>query len=208
MLVQDIKGIQNGRLVSKDSERIRYRVFKFHVKTLQREYLNLPLMTKTEADYLIKIKGTAEAPWMYAKEPVIETKDSAPDVAFRGLSIYIENPKGSVRHWETEEGESGKTKMFYPYGYIKKTEGTDGDEIDCFIGPDEEAEDVFVIAHMLGSEYDEDKVMLGFSDSDAARDAFLAHYQDASHLGKITKIRWEDFVAVIKHHKRGTRITK
>lgn len=208
MLVQDIKDIENGRLISKDSERIRYRVFRFHAKTLQREYLNLPLMTKADADAMIKLKGTSEAPWMYAKEPVIETQDAAADITFRGLPIYIENPKGSVRHWETEEGETGKTKMFHPYGYIKKTEGTDGDEIDCFVGPDKEAEDVFVIAHMLEGEYDEDKVMLGFSDDIAARDAFLAHYQDATHLGKITKMTWEDFLAAIKTHKRGTRITK
>ena len=138
----------------------------------------------------------------------IVVQDSSNDITFCGIPIFIENPKGSVRHWETEEGDTGKTKMFYPYGYIKKTEGTDGDEIDCFVGPDKEAVRVFVIAHMLDGKYDEDKVMLGFSDKEHARDAFLAHYDNASHLGKITEMEFEDFKQVIKTHKKGTRITK
>ncbi len=67
---------------------------------------------------------------------------------------------------------------------------------------------ILLIMSIGVSWYREDKVMLGFSDDIAARDAFLAHYQDATHLGKITKMTWEDFLAAIKTHKRGTRITK
>jgi inorganic pyrophosphatase len=137
-----------------------------------------------------------------------KTQDVSIEIDFQGLPIVIENKKGSVRNWETEEGDTGKTKMFHPYGYIKKTEGTDGDEIDCFVGPDKDSSRVFVIAHMIDGEYDEDKVMLGFSDKEHARDAFLAHYDNASHLGKITEMEFEDFKTLLEKHMDGKRLTR
>lgn len=130
-------------------------------------------------------------------------KDASPHTVFQGIPIYVENPKGSVRHWETDEGETGKTKMFHPYGYIKNTEGTDGDEIDCFIGPDKSASKVFVIFEKVTGE---DKCMLGFVDQLHARDAFLAHYDDQKYLGEITEMTIEDFRQKIEKHKSGDRI--
>jgi len=137
-----------------------------------------------------------------AKSP---TTDSS-ILVFQGLRINIENPKGSVRKGEDENGDAWKTKMFYPYGEIVGTEGVDGDPIDCFVGPDKNADKVFIVREKIDGKYDEDKVMLGFADELHARDAFLAHYDDTSHLGKIVKMNIEDFKKAIQNHKRGTKI--
>lgn len=139
---------------------------------------------------------------------LIAFEDASPHTVFQGISIYVENPKGSVRRWETEEGETGKTKMFHPYGYIKRTEGTDGDEIDCFLGDDKDSDRVYIVAHMIDGKYDEDKVMLGFPSKEHARDAFLAHYTDASHLGPIVEMSMEEFKGRLKNHEDGKRIVK
>lgn len=126
-------------------------------------------------------------------------------MAFQGIKISIENPKGSIRKGEDEDGEKWKTKMYYPYGFIKNTEGVDGDEIDCFIGPNPNAESVYIIR--LKDDDHEDKVMLGFPSREHARDAFCVHYdQPQDHLGPITEMTMENFKSAIARHKKGTRI--
>lgn len=111
------------------------------------------------------------------------------DTTFQGIPIAIENPKGSIR-----KGKGWETKMFYPYGFIKNTKGKDGDEIDVFIGPNKFSKKVFIIRQMgRGGAYVEDKVMLGFDNLEAARDAFCAHYDDQDFLGKITEMRIDQF---------------
>lgn len=132
--------------------------------------------------------------------------DSLPTTEFQGIKIAIENPKGSKREGTDSHGEDFSTKMFYPYGYIVNTEGVDGDEIDCFIGPDKSAPFAYTIHQRVDGKYDEDKVMLGFSSREHARDAFMAHYDDQSFLGPITTMSMADFKVALKGHKPGTRI--
>lgn len=125
-------------------------------------------------------------------------------VSFRGLDIAIENKKGSVRSGVDNDGEEWKTKMFYPYGYIRGTMGVDGDAVDCFVGPNKEGEKVFII-HQEDPEngkFDEDKVMLGFDTLDYARAAYLAHYDDQKFLGKITAMNFEEFKKKVFDTKR------
>lgn len=131
-----------------------------------------------------------------------KTKDSLLTMSFQGLPIVIENPIGSLR-----KHQNGVTKMFYPYGYIKKTVGRDGDEIDCFIGPNEKATNVFIVK--LGKDDKEDKVMMGFDDERQARDAFLAHYDDFKFLGTITAFPVEQFKKVLEEKgMKGVNLTK
>jgi inorganic pyrophosphatase len=140
----------------------------------------------------------------------IVVQDALPEIDFQGIPVVIENEEGSIRKGEDHNGDKFTITMFYPYGFIKNTEGTDGDEIDCFVGPNKDAEHVYVIEHLIDGEYDEDKCMLGFSDELHARDAFLAHYDhnQAAHLGKITEMLIEQFKQAIKKHRKGTQITK
>jgi len=136
----------------------------------------------------------------------IETKDQLPQINFQGIKISIENKKGSNRYWEDKEGNKGKTKMFYPYGEINNTEGTDGDAIDVFIGPNKDSEKVFIIRNMIDGDYDEDKCMLGYDNKENARDAFLAHYSSSDHLGEIKELSVEEFKALLENHEEGTKL--
>ena len=83
---------------------------------------------------------------------------------FKGLSIVVENPVGSVRSGKDAEGRAWETRFYYPYGYIYGTRGADGEGVDCFIGNDLLSDGVFIISQndMKGL-YDEDKVMLDLS---------------------------------------------
>jgi len=116
---------------------------------------------------------------------------------FQGLPISIENRAGSYRHWkDPRSGDSGKTKQFYPYGYIKGTLGLDGDEVDVYLGPDKKSEKVFIITQHRLPEFekvDEQKVMLGFRDALSAKTAYLQHFDDASFFGNMKELTMYDF---------------
>jgi phage-related protein (TIGR01555 family) len=109
---------------------------------------------------------------------------------FAGLDVVIENEVGHTR-----SGDGWSVTMKHPYGYIARTEGADGDEVDVFLGPNEKAEKCYVI-HTRNAEtgdYDEDKLFVGFADSDAAVAAFYDNYSDAQlHLGGIEMVTMTD----------------
>lgn len=96
-------------------------------------------------------------------------------ISFQGLPISIENPKGSMR-----KGPGWQVRVPYDYGYIKRTEGADGDHVDVCIGPDAESDHVFIVDqqdHKTG-EFDEHKVMLGYRTREDAIKAYQAGFSD------------------------------
>lgn len=115
---------------------------------------------------------------------------------FQGLPISIENDTGSTREGvDAKTGKPWKTVMKYPYGYIRMTEGVDGDHVDCFIGPNENAKMAYVI-HQVDPDtkkFDEDKVMLGFNSADAAKEAYLQHYDSPDFFGSMSVIPMDKF---------------
>lgn len=134
-----------------------------------------------------------------------EFVDSLPSITFQGLPITIENAPGSIHKGVGPNGQFYESKVYYQYGYFQKTKGTDGDEIDCFVGPDKNAEEVYIIWEKLSGE---DKVMLGFSTKMDAIEAFCAHYTMNTNdfLGEVTVMSMDDFKKTIQGHKKGTRI--
>jgi hypothetical protein len=118
-------------------------------------------------------------------------------MTFQGIPISIENPVGSLRKWHDKTtGERGQTKMLYPYGFIRHTEGLDHGEVDVYVGPHRNSEKVFVIHQMKGptfKDYDEDKCMLGFRTSEAAKEAYLKHYDDPRFYGSMTEMSMREF---------------
>lgn len=107
-------------------------------------------------------------------------------LTYQGLPITIENDEGSIRRWKNNAGETGKVTMFYRYGFIEGTVGADNEEIDCFIGHNPYAANVYIIT--LGKDDHEEKIMFGFDNKESARDAFLAHYQDQAYLGEMKEV--------------------
>lgn len=141
-----------------------------------------------------------------AKEDTVVTdSESEPmdSYEFQGFQIVVENEKGTSRHWKDRDGQEGETKMLYDYGYINGYHGVDGDEVDVYVGPDEDAEFVYVIHQMAKpdfTEHDEDKVMMGFKDEQTAKEAYLKHYDDEAFYGGMSAMRLDDFKGSLQEH--------
>lgn len=119
---------------------------------------------------------------------------------YQGLDIAIENKKGSTRSGKEPSGKAWSIKMPFDYGYIKGTEGKDGDEVDCFLGPDKNASHVFIIhQHQHGKDkYDEDKVMLGWDVADQALKAYHSAYNNVDLFTSMTMLSIDDFKEKLK----------
>lgn len=117
-------------------------------------------------------------------------------VTIQGFDISIEQPQGSVRSGVDENGKQWSVTMNNTYGYIRKTEGKDGDHIDVFLGDNPESNKVFVIDQVnpTTGQFDEHKVMLGFNSALSAKRAYLSNYEKGwKGLGNITTVDIETF---------------
>jgi hypothetical protein len=96
----------------------------------------------------------------------------------KGMQIAIENPKGSYRKYKDEKGNDAYNLMHNHYGYFNVTKGKDGDAVDVFIGPDiDNFENVYCVdQNNKKGEFDETKVMLGFTSKEQAKQAYLSNY--------------------------------
>ena len=128
----------------------------------------------------------------------------------QGIPIAIENRKDSVRSGVDKDGKPWRTVMKHPYGYIEGTRGKDGDEVDVYVGPKKDAPHVFVVHQHKsdGTGYDEDKVMAGFGTEEAARKAYLKHYNDPKFLGPISKVTIERLKELIAAKKKLVKISE
>lgn len=115
-------------------------------------------------------------------------------LTLHGLNISIENPRGSIRSGTDPDGNRWKRELAHHYGYIKRTEGADGDQVDVFIGPNPDSQQVFVIDQTdAQGNFDEHKVMLGFPNQVAARRGYLANYEDGWKVGPVTAMSMDQF---------------
>lgn len=124
-----------------------------------------------------------------------------------GYDVTIENPKGSVCSGKDANGNEWSVTMNNDYGYIRGTEGVDGDHIDVFLSDNPELGDVFVIDQVNpDGSFDEHKVMYGFKSALAAKRAYLANYSEGwTGLGKITRVSKEEFKKWIDSSNRKTK---
>ena len=114
---------------------------------------------------------------------------------FAGLKISIENRKGSIRRGVDSDGHKWAIKMKYDYGYIRETEGVDGDHVDCYLGDNENARNVYIIHQKIpGTDtYDEDKCMLGFNTLEEAKRAYFSQYDKSGFFGGVDTVPIEIF---------------
>ncbi|MEI4980973.1 LPD38 domain-containing protein [Aeromonas caviae] len=119
----------------------------------------------------------------------------------QGLDIALENPKGSTRSGTAQDGKAWQSTMTHDYGYIKRTLGADGDHVDVFIGDKPDSETVYVVDQVdpITGKFDEHKVMMGFSDEQAAREGYLGNYEAGwKGLGAIKAMPVESFKRWVK----------
>ncbi|MGE6120030.1 LPD38 domain-containing protein [Aeromonas media] len=117
-------------------------------------------------------------------------------LTLKGLDIALENPKGSTRSGTDQDGKAWQSTMAHDYGYIKRTLGADGDHVDVFIGDKPDSETVYVVDQVdpKTGKFDEHKVMMGFSDEQAAREGYLGNYEAGwKGLGAIKAMPVESF---------------
>ncbi len=128
------------------------------------------------------------------------------------FDITIENPKGSERSGTDANGKKWSVKMNNTYGYIRGTEGVDGDHIDVFLAEDMDKWDgkyVFVVdQYNPDGTFDEHKVMLGFNSMEEARSAYLSNYEKGWENGRrivVARIKTDDFQKWVDSSHRKTK---
>lgn len=120
---------------------------------------------------------------------VVGEKDDAqlPRIKVDGVVCAIENPRGSIR-----KGKHGDWEVTMPhhYGYIRGTSGADGDEVDCFIGPNLNSKNVFIVDQLTKEgKFDEHKCLLGFDNIKDAEEGYMKSYSEGwTGLGPITQM--------------------
>jgi hypothetical protein len=126
--------------------------------------------------------------------------------SFRDLPLIIEWPKGSIRVGEDKNGKKWKREMQADYGYIPDTTAAgDKEGLDVYIGPDEASDKVYVVEQLTDDgEFDEYKVLMGFSDLDIAYETYLKHYPDGwgdTNVGSVSEVPFEQVFDKVEEHQ-------
>jgi len=101
-----------------------------------------------------------------------------PTINFAGMEIAIENLTGSTRQGKDASGKPWSRVMRAPYGYVKRTEGADGDPVDVYLGKNPQSDSVYVIDQLSpnGKAFDEHKAVIGVNNQQEAEALYLKHY--------------------------------
>lgn len=128
-------------------------------------------------------------------------------VLIDGFNLTIENPKGSIRSGVDATGKEWSITMNNTYGYIRGTEGVDGDHIDMFLSDDPANGNVYIVdqINQETGEFDEHKVMYGFNSMEEAKDAYLSNYSEGWKIGAVTEVSKEEFKKWINSSHRKTK---
>ena len=130
-------------------------------------------------------------------------------INFYGITINVENKKGTSRSGEDADGKPWKTTMRNHYGEFAGTKGVDGDPVDCYVGPDISAANAYVVhqKHPGTQVSDEDKVMLGFLSREDAIAAYRKHYNKPGFFQGCTAWPVTELISYLKSAKhRGKRL--
>lgn len=112
-------------------------------------------------------------------------------VKISGLDITIENPKGSERSGTDPDGNPWSVTMPAHYGYIKRTEGADGDQVDVYIGDDHASDKVFIVdqGDLATGKFDEHKAIIGTGGLEAAKTLYAGGFSDGRGMERIKSIK-------------------
>lgn len=173
-----------------------------------------PKENETPLDYAERI---VEAKRLHEEELKVDTNPTEAQkeagnykkghIKINGFDVTIEQPSGSVRSGKDANGKEWSQVMNNTYGYIRGTEGVDGDHIDVFLGPDMNSDMVYVVDQVnTDGSFDEHKVMMGFSSLEDARSAYLSNYEEGwQGLGNITGVALDEFKKWIDSSTRKTK---
>lgn len=119
----------------------------------------------------------------------------AATIDFRGITILVENPRGSTRSGVDPDGKAWSVTMRDHYGEIPQAIGADNDPLDVYVGTDLDADDVYIMRtkYPRTSAFDEVKVFLGFASRASALQSFRSHYTRAGFLHSVVTWTFDDF---------------
>lgn len=126
----------------------------------------------------VRASVRAEAERLLAQANETAKADDEPQkvVAYSGITIHVDRPKGFVQHGTAPDGTAWERVYQCDYGYIEGTQGGDDEALDVFIGETEGVEVAYVVEQVKDDgTMDEFKLLLGFADEAAARAMYLAH---------------------------------
>lgn len=130
------------------------------------------------------------------------------ETTFQGLDVAIENDVGSKRSGTNPDGTRWTTRFKTPYGYLRGTTGADGEAVDCYVGPNADADKAYVVRQKTDDGgYDEDTVMLGYDSQAAAKADILRHYDDDKYIGKVIPIAMERLKDLVESKKKLVKIS-
>ena len=108
-------------------------------------------------------------------------------LSFQGLPISIETSKGQKRSGISPGGRHWSVKMPADYGYIRGTEGADGDHVDVYVGADHESPIAFIVNqhdHRSGK-FDEHKIVLGTRSEREAQTLYCNGFSDGKGMARL-----------------------
>lgn len=119
-------------------------------------------------------------------------------IKVQGLDISIENPRGSRRSGVSPDGTPWGVQLSDHYGYIRRTEGQDGDQLDVTVGREPLANTVHVVDQVDADtgKPDEHKVFVGFPSQDAALQSYDSSFSDGrgpERRGAVTTMTMPEF---------------
>lgn len=117
----------------------------------------------------------------------------------QGLNISIENPQGSARTGKSPDGTEWSVNMPVAYGYVKRTKGADGDQVDVFLGPKSDtSQKVFVIDQVdpETGNFDGHKAVLGVDTAEEAAKIYDDSYSDGrgpERMANMVELTMDEF---------------
>lgn len=117
-----------------------------------------------------------------------------------GMDIAIENPRGSTRSGKRKDGSTWSHEMSDHYGYVKRTMGADGDQVDVYIGPKQESQNVYVVdqVNQDSGKFDEHKAMIGFDSEQEAVAAYESNFDKGWKVGPVKAMSVDGFKSWLK----------
>lgn len=122
-------------------------------------------------------------------------------INIHGLSISIENAKGSKRRGVGKDGKAWETTMPSHYGhFVGHSKGADGDHVDVYLGPHIKSKQVFIVNQIDKDtkKFDEHKCCIGFGSLHQALNTYKKGFSDGKGADRIGSIVQTD-IATLKH---------
>lgn len=134
-------------------------------------------------------------------------------IRLHGLDVTIETPAGAERSGVGPDGVRWCCTMPAHYGYFRRTEGADGDQVDVFIGPHPDSRVAWVVDQFDAETgtFDEHKVLVGWhhlADALLAYDRSFSDGRGPERRKRVTQMPISALKAWLRHGNTAMPLAK